>query len=451
MIDILRNIGFFIIALSILVAFHEYGHFWVARRCGVIVQRFSIGFGKVLLRKVGKDGTEYTLCAIPLGGYVKMLDERVEEVPVELQHGAFNRKPVLSRIAIVFAGPLANFIFAIVALWLMYLIGVNSIKPVLESTIPNSIASELMIEKGALIKSIDGEKVQHWQDVNHAIVGLIGKESTSITYGSLTSDITNTKSIDLSQWTFDPQKQSPINSFGLIPYRPLPSLKIAKIVENSAAEQAGLLVNDLLISANDHKLTQWKAFETLIQQSNGTSIRLVYQRNGKEMNTLLFPKLKTDNFGNETGFAGIAPFIASWAPENTITLKYGVIEAMIVGAEKTWALTTLSVNMFGKLLTGDLSVKNLSGPISIAQGAGQSASYGFVAFLSFLALISVNLGIFNLLPLPVLDGGHLMYYFIELFTGKPVPEKIQDVGFRIGTVLLFMLMGIAIFNDFTRL
>ncbi len=451
MIDILRNIGFFIIALSILVAFHEYGHFWVARRCGVIVQRFSIGFGKVLLRKVGKDGTEYTLCAIPLGGYVKMLDERVEEVPVELQHGAFNRKPVLARIAIVIAGPLANFIFAIAALWLMYFIGVSSIKPVIDSTAPNSIASDLMMEKGTLIKSINGAPVQHWQDVNHAIVGLIGQQSTTITYGSLTNDVVKTKNIDLSKWSFDPQQQSPINSFGLIPYRPAVSLKIAQIVKTSAAQQAGLMVNDVLISANGIKINQWDNFATLIQQSHGTSIALVYQRNGKEINTTLFPKLKVDNKGNEVGYAGIAPFTAPWSPENTVTLKYGVIDAMIVGAEKTWALTTLSVNMFGKLLTGDLSVKNLSGPISIAQGAGQSASYGFVAFLSFLALISINLGIFNLLPLPVLDGGHLMYYFIELLTGKPVPEKIQDVGFRIGAALLFMLMSIAIFNDFTRL
>ena len=451
MIDLIRNITFFIIALSILVAFHEYGHFWVARRCGVIVQRFSIGFGKVLWRKVGKDGTEYTLCAIPLGGYVKMLDERVEDVPSELHHGAFNRKHVLARIAIVAAGPLANFIFAIIALWLMYIVGVTGIKPIVDDTIPNSIASHLMMKQGDEIKEIDNKPVQNWQDVNHAIVGLIGQRSTTIKYSASDSNVITTKAIDLSQWSFDPQKQSSLNSIGFIPFRPEASLELAQVVSKSAAQEAGLLKGDILISANGLVLKEWNDFTALIQQSHGTSIDLIYQRQGKEMTTMLFPKLKKDRNGKKVGYAGVAPIVSSWPDEYTITLKYGVFDAMVIGAGKTWDVTKLSANMIIKLITGDLSVKNLSGPISIAQGAGQSASYGFVAFLSFLALISINLGIFNLLPLPVLDGGHLMYYFIELFTGKPVPENVQDVGFRIGAALLFMLMSIAIFNDFTRL
>jgi len=451
MIDLIRNIAFFIVALSLLVAFHEYGHFWVARRCGVIVQRFSIGFGKVLWRKVGKDGTEYTLCAIPLGGYVKMLDERVEDVPSELLHGAFNRKSVLARIAIVIAGPLANFIFAVIALWLMYVIGVTGIKPIIEDTIPNSIASHLMMEQGDEVISIDNKPVQNWQDVNHAIVGLIGQSSTTITYLPAGSKQTITKAIDLNQWSFDPQKQSSLNSIGFIPFRPQASLEITQVVKNSAAQDAGLLSGDVLISANGLVINQWNEFAILIQQSHGTSINLTYQRKGKEMTTMLFPRFKIDGNGNKIGYAGLAPLVNPWPDEHTITLKYDVFDAMVIGAQKTWDITKLSASMIIKLITGDLSVKNLSGPISIAQGAGQSASYGFVAFLSFLALISVNLGIFNLLPLPVLDGGHLMYYFIELFTGKPVPENIQNVGFRIGAVLLFMLMSIAIFNDFTRL
>lgn len=449
--ELIRNIAFFIIALSILVAFHEFGHFWVARKCGVIVQRFSIGFGKVLWRHVGKDDCEYVICAIPLGGYVKMLDERVEDVPSEQLNGAFNRKSVLARIAIVAAGPIANFIFAIFAMWLMYMIGVNSLKPVVSSVIPNSVASQVVIKPGEQIKAINGKTVAHWQDVNHAIVGLIGKEQTSITVGPVDSELTRTVQVNLTNWQFDPQKQSSLASFGLIPYRPQATLTVAHVGKDSAASRAGLEKEDVLLSANGQKIKDWQHFTTLIKQSHGTSIELLYQRNGKQIATSLIPVLQVDKNGNRSGFAGIATYGEPWPPEYKIALQYGVIDALYIGIEKTWDLTVLSFSMIGKLVTGDLSVKNLSGPISIAQGAGQSASYGIVAFLSFLALISVNLGIFNLLPLPVLDGGHLMYYFIELLTGKPVPEKIQDVGFRIGAALLFMLMSIAIFNDFTRL
>ncbi|OIQ48246.1 MAG: RIP metalloprotease RseP [Gammaproteobacteria bacterium MedPE] len=451
MIDLLRNIAFFIIALSILVAFHEYGHFWVARKCGVIVQRFSIGFGKVLWRRIGKDGCEYVICAIPLGGYVKMLDERVEDVPANQIDGAFNRKPVLARMAIVSAGPIANFIFAIFALALMYFIGVSTVKPVIGEVSPNSIASQINLVSGQQIKSIDGKKVEHWQDVNHAIVGLIGAQSSSVGVGPINSDVVSVKNIDLTEWQFDPQKQSSLNSWGIAPYRPKATLTIAQISKSSAASQLGLLQGDILIAANGDKINDWQSFATLIQQSHGTSIDLVYQRNTQQLTGKLYPQLKQDSQGRDIGFAGIAPYSEQIPASHQITLEYGVFDSVIVGVEKTWDLTLLSFSMIGKLVTGDLSVKNLSGPISIAQGAGQSAAYGLVAFLSFLALISVNLGIFNLLPLPVLDGGHLMYYFIELLTGKPVPEKIQEVGFRIGGALLFMLMSIAIFNDFTRL
>ncbi|MCG7530237.1 sigma E protease regulator RseP [Psychrobium sp. MM17-31] len=451
MIELLRNITFFIVALSVLVAFHEFGHFWVARKCGVIVQRFAIGFGKVLWRRVGKDGCEYVICAIPLGGYVKMLDERVEDVPENLAHGAFNRKPVLARIAIVAAGPLANFIFAIFALALMYMIGVSTIKPIVGEVKKDSIAAQVNLAAGDQIKSINGKTVAHWQDVNHAIVGLIGSNTATIGYGPVGSEVMKTKSIDLANWQFDPQKQSSLNSWGIVPYRSKATLTVAQVTEGSAAKEAGLQQGDVLIAANGEKINSWQSFAILIQQSHGTSIDLLYQRNTKQHTTALFPRLKEDSEGNKIGFAGIAPYGEPIPKDYQLTLEYGPIDAIVVGAQKTWDLTLLSFNMIGKLITGDLSVKNLSGPISIAQGAGQSAAYGIVAFLSFLALISVNLGIFNLLPLPVLDGGHLMYYFIELLTGKPVPEKIQDVGFRIGGALLLMLMSIAIFNDFTRL
>lgn len=451
MLGILWDIASFIIALSLLVAVHEYGHFWTARRCGVVVQRFSIGFGKVLWRKVGQDGTEYVFAAIPLGGYVKMLDERVEEVPSEQRNGAFNNKSVLARIAIVAAGPFANFVFAIFAFALMYLIGVNGIKPIIGEVVPSSIIADAGIQTGDEIVSIDGIRTQQWQEVNLALIGAYGQENSSVTVRNPESKVESVKLLDLSQWKFEPEKQSPFDSLGLTPYYPQPTLVLSAVSDGSPAGVAGLKVGDKLLGLDGVKITKWQEFVKIIEQSGGTSVTVTYQRNDTVINTRLTPQRKTNSAGKSVGFAGVSPTATPWPQSSQVMLDYGLFDAMNKGVDKTWQLVTLSFNMIGKLLTGDLSVKNLSGPLSIAQGAGQSASYGVVAFLGFLALISVNLGIINLLPLPVLDGGHLMYYFIELFTGKPVPEKIQEVGFRIGAALLFMLMSIAIFNDFTRL
>lgn len=451
MIAILWNFISFIVALGLLVAIHEYGHFWTARRCGVTVQRFSIGFGKVLWRKIGKDGTEYVIAAIPLGGYVKMLDERIEDVPAELRDGAFNRKSVWARIAIVAAGPLANFLFAIFAFWLMYLIGVNGIKPIVGDIAPTSIAAQAGIQTGDEIVAVDGEVTQHWQDVNLALVGAYGQNSSEILVRSSPTQTPVHKTLDLSQWKFEPEKQSPFRSLGLVPFFPEPSLVLSAVADNSPAQAAGIRVGDKLISIGGVKITKWQQFVKIIEQSGGTSVTVAYQRKDTVISSRITPQRKVNDEGISIGYAGVSPTPTPWPQSSQVQLDYGVIGAVGKGVEKTWQLVTLSFNMIGKLVTGDLSVKNLSGPLSIAQGAGQSASYGVVAFLGFLALISVNLGIINLLPLPVLDGGHLMYYFIELFTGKPVPEKVQEIGFRIGAALLFMLMSIAIFNDFTRL
>ncbi len=449
--DILWNFISFIVALGLLVAIHEYGHFWTARRCGVTVQRFSIGFGKVIWRKIGKDGTEYVIAAIPLGGYVKMLDERIDEVAPEDQDGAFNRKSVWARIAIVAAGPLANFLFAIFAFWLMYLIGVTGIKPIVGEIAPTSIAAKAGIESGDEIVSIDGQVTQHWQDVNLALVGAYGQTSSEVMVRSTPTQTPLPKHLDLSQWQFEPEKQSPFQSLGLQPYFPEPLLILSAVAEDSPAHLAGLRVGDKLISVAGVKVTKWQQFVKIIEQSGGTSVTVAYQRNDSVINSRITPQRKVNDNGISIGYAGVSPTPVPWPESSQVMLDYTIVGALGKGVDKTWQLVTLSFNMIGKLITGDLSVKNLSGPLSIAQGAGQSASYGIVAFLGFLALISVNLGIINLLPLPVLDGGHLMYYFIELFTGKPVPEKVQEVGFRIGAALLFMLMSIAIFNDFSRL
>jgi regulator of sigma E protease len=456
MVDFIWNLGSFIVALGILVTVHEYGHFWVARRCGVKVERFSIGFGKAIWRKVGQDGTEYVIAMIPLGGYVKMLDERVNEVPAELISQAFNQKTVWQRIAIVAAGPIANFIFAIFALYIMYLIGVPSVKPIIDSTLEGSPAALIQIEQDQQILSISGQKVRNWEDVNLALIGHIGDDEIEIELAPLSRleglDANSRHyRLDTRNWQFDPEKESPITSLGLGMFRPKVMPDIALIAKDSPAERAGLKINDTVLAINGERYQDWSWFVELVQASAGKELVLNIRRAGEVLDVTVTPEAKQDAQGKVVGILGVSPTQAQWPENMRIELEYGIVDSFFAAGDKTWQLTIVSLKMIGKLFTGDVSVKNLSGPISIAQGAGASANYGLVYFLGFIALISVSLGIMNLLPLPVLDGGHLLYYFIEVITGRPVPEKAQEIGFRIGAALLLMLMSVALFNDFSRL
>ncbi|UML92488.1 sigma E protease regulator RseP [Shewanella xiamenensis] len=435
------------------------GHFYVARRCGVKVERFSIGFGKAIWRKVGQDGTEYVIAMIPLGGYVKMLDERVEDVPDNLKDQAFNRKSVWQRIAIVAAGPIANFIFAIIALYFMYLIGVPSLKPVITSTTPGTAAAQIQVTEPMQVTAISGQPVRNWEEVNLALVGHIGDDSLTLSLAPLnglqrldTDSWTFDPDKDTRQWRFDPEKESPITALGLGVYRPAIEPQIALISEGSAAAKSDLKVGDTLVAINGQQYTDWQAFVDIIQHSANVPVELTVRRNGEQFAISVTPASVKNSDGKDVGF--LSACHRNWFHYRmriSIQLEYGPIESFAIAADKTWQLVVVSFKMIGKLFTGDVSVKNLSGPISIAQGAGNSANYGLVYFLGFLALISVNLGIINLLPLPVLDGGHLLYYFVEVITGKPVSEKVQEIGFRFGAALLLMLMSIALFNDFARL
>ncbi|GAA0784242.1 MULTISPECIES: sigma E protease regulator RseP [Pseudomonadati] len=456
MFDFLWNLGSFIVALGILITVHEYGHFWVARKCGVKVEKFSIGFGKAIWRKVGQDGTEYVVAMIPLGGFVKMLDERVEDVPADMLDQAFNRKTVWQRIAIVAAGPLANFIFAIVALYAMYLIGVPSIKPVIDSTKINSPAAVIQLSEPQQILAISGQDVRNWEEVNLALVGHIGSDSVDVTLAPLSRiegvDVSGqTYQLDTRNWKFDPEKESPITALGLGIFRPGINPVIAAISENSSAQMAGLMIGDKIISINQQQYKDWNSFVDVVQTSANKTLTLVIERAGQQLPFEVVPQAQTNDNGDIIGIVGISPTAAQWPENMRFDLEYGMIDSVSAAVDKTWQLVVVSFKMIGKLFTGDVSVKNLSGPISIAQGAGASANYGLVYFLGFIALISVNLGIINLMPLPVLDGGHLLYYFIEVITGKPVPEKVQEIGFRFGAALLLMLMSVALFNDFARL
>jgi len=441
---------FFIIALGVLVAVHEWGHFWVARKCGVKVHTFSIGFGKALWSRKDKLGTEYVIAAIPLGGYVKMLDERVEEVPADEKHLAFNRQHVLKRIAIIAAGPGTNFVFAIFALMLMYMIGVDKVKPVVGKVEAQSIAAYAKLPVEAELTRVGEYPVLDWQGVNLELVAHIGEPQMLVEYKLPGSSLKSEAFFDLSHWQFDPQSQSALTSLGIIPFRPQAKTSLAFIAENSAAAEAGLKKGETIISIDGTPMQKWEQIVSYIAERplETVSMSLKSQHQTRTV-TLTIGERKVGE--KVQGYLGVVPEAEPWPESYLFNHQYGPIDAILAGMGETWRLTTLSLQMIGKLITGDVSVKNLSGPISIAQGAGASASYGLVYFLSFLALISVNLGVINLLPLPVLDGGHLLYYVIEFLTGKPVPEKVQEIGFRVGGALLMLLMTVAIVNDVTRL
>ena len=450
MLSILWNLAAFIIALGVLITVHEFGHFWVARRCGVRVERFSIGFGKALWRRTDKSGTEYVIAMIPLGGYVKMLDERAEPVAPELRHYAFNNKTVGQRAAIIAAGPIANFLFAIFAYWLVFIIGVPGVRPVIGEITPNSIAAQAQIQPGTELKAVDGIETPDWDAVRLQLVSKIGDEHTTLSVAQFGSNQRQDKTLDLRHWTFEPDKEDPVSSLGMRPRGPQIEPVLSEVQVNSAASKAGLQAGDRIVKVNGQSLTQWMTFVTLVRDNPDTPLALDIERQGSSLSLTLTPDSKQVN-GKAEGFAGVVPKVIPLPDEYKTVRQYGPFSAILEASDKTWQLMKLTVSMLGKLITGDVKLNNLSGPISIAQGAGMSAEFGIIYYLMFLALISVNLGIINLFPLPVLDGGHLLFLAIEKLKGGPVSERVQDFSYRIGAILLVLLMGLALFNDFSRL
>lgn len=450
MLSILWNLAAFIVALGVLITVHEFGHFWVARRCGVRVERFSIGFGKALWRRTDKSGTEYVIALIPLGGYVKMLDERAEPVAPELRHYAFNNKTVGQRAAIIAAGPIANFLFAIFAYWLVFIIGVPGVRPVVGEITPNSIAAQAQIQPGTELKAVDGIETPDWDAVRLQLVSKIGDEHTTLSVAQFGSNQRQDKTLDLGHWAFEPDKEDPVSSLGIRPRGPQIESVLSEVQVNSAASKAGLQAGDRIVKVNGQPLTQWMTFVTLVRDNPDKPLALDIERQGSSLSLTLTPDSKQVN-GKAEGFAGVVPKVIPLPDEYKTVRQYGPFSAILEASDKTWQLMKLTVSMLGKLITGDVKLNNLSGPISIAQGAGMSAEFGVIYYLMFLALISVNLGIINLFPLPVLDGGHLLFLAIEKLKGGPVSERVQDFSYRIGSILLVLLMGLALFNDFSRL
>lgn len=448
MLEILWYALSFVVTLGILVAFHEFGHFWVARRCGVKVLTFSIGFGRPIWQREAKDGTVYQVSIIPLGGYVRMLDERVDDVPDALKSVSFNAQSVYKRFAIVAAGPIANFVLAVAVLWLMFGVGVPTVKPVVGEVEPDSIAAEAGIQKGSEILYIDDVETYDWQQIQLGLMSAIGNEQTSMTLR--TSDQQEvTRVLNIENWQFDPETESTFGSLGISVYQPEVYTVLARVEAGSPAALAGLREGDDVLAINGQSIDDWRSLQQRIADSPGALLDVLVLRDG-EKTTVPVKIGERDTENGVIGYLGVAPKTDALPEGYVYNHQYGVFSGFLKGAEKTWELMVVSVKMIGKLLTGDVSVKNLAGPLSIAEGAGVSASNGFVYFLSFLALLSVNLGIINLLPLPVLDGGHLMFYCIEWLKGKPVSERVQDICYRIGGMLVFALMALAISNDIIR-
>lgn len=445
------NLLSFVVALGILVTVHEFGHFWVARKNGVLVKRFSIGFGKALIRWRDKQGTEFVIAAIPLGGYVRMLDERVDPVLPQFKDLTFNSKTVWQRMAIIAAGPAANFIFAFFALWLMYMLGVQTIKPVIASVSPQSIAAQAKVPNNSQIVSVNGHSATDANNVNLLLVEQLGRNRIELGVKDFSTGQARTIMLDTTNWKFNPEQQTVFASLGLELDRPQALTELALIAEDSAAQRDGLQLNDKILQIDEQVISNWPQVVKIVSNSPEQPLLMLIERNNHQLELTVTPARVEGKDGFSQGMLGVSPKVTPWPEGIVYTQRYGPIEAIAAGFNHSWQLIRLSFSMIVKLVTGDVSMKHLSGPISIAQGAGTTASIGFVAFLSFLALISVNLGVINLLPLPILDGGHLMYMLVELIRGKPVSDKAQEVGFRFGALLLLMLMGIALLNDISRL
>lgn len=441
-----------IVTLGVLIAFHEYGHFWVARRCGVKVLRFSIGFGKPLWSRRGKhDGTEYVIAAVPLGGYVQMLDGREDDVPPEDRHRAFNNQSLGARVAIVSAGPLANFLFAILAFTALYLVGVNTVRPLLDAPRPDTPAALAGFQAGDLILAVDGTDTP---TLESAILTLIDR---GMSRGIITVEVetelgeNRVRELDVRDLGDMTRGGQPFEALGLVPWRPTLPAIIDDVVDGGAAARAGLRPGDQVVGMDGETVRDWRQWAEYVRERPGQPIEIEIERAGGREALLITPEPLLTEQGTIGRVGAMVRMPAELDDPSRITLRYGPIEAVGQGIVRTWDMTIFTVRMLGRMVIGQASLENISGPITIAQYAGQTASISLAAFLSFMALVSISLGIINLLPIPILDGGHLLYYLIEWVRGKPLSEAAQYLGQRIGLGVIIMLMGLALFNDVVRL
>ncbi|MFC6339379.1 sigma E protease regulator RseP [Pseudomonas sp. CCM 7891] len=440
-----------LVALGVLVTFHEFGHFWVARRCGVKVLRFSVGFGMPLLRWHDRRGTEFVIAAIPLGGYVKMLDEREGEVPADQLDQSFNRKTVRQRIAIVAAGPIANFLLAMVFFWALAMLGSQQVRPVIGAVEAGSIAAKAGLSAGQEIVAIDGEPTTGWGAVNLQLVRRLGESGTvKLVVREQDSTAETPRELILDQWLKGADEPDPIKSLGIRPWRPALPPVLAELDPKGPAQAAGLKTGDRLLALDGQALTDWQQVVDRVRVRPDTRIVLKVERDGAQIDVPVVLAVRGEAKA-AGGYLGAGVKGVEWPPSMVREISFGPLAAIGEGARRTWTMSVLTLDSLKKMLFGELSVKNLSGPITIAKVAGASAQSGMADFLNFLAYLSISLGVLNLLPIPVLDGGHLLFYLVEWVRGRPLSDRVQGWGIQIGISLVVGVMLLALVNDLGRL
>ena len=443
----------FIVALGSLIVVHEFGHYLVARWCGVKVLRFSVGFGRpIWTRRSGRDETEWVIAAFPLGGYVKMADEREGEVSAADLPRAFNRQSVYRRFAIVVAGPVANFLLAIALYWLLFMSGVPGIKPVIGPVPTGSQAASAGFAAGDTITRIGSEAVRTWQDARWIFLQrAVQKSVVTVEVRTVQGNATERR-LDLSRLTPEDLDSDFLRTLGLSRQRVEIRPVIGSISAGGAAEREGLRAGDEVVGINNQRVETWQELVEAIRASPGRPITLEIRRDGRLLPVLVITPDPVQENDRKIGRIGAGPHVDREAlAAQLVEVRYGPLESVAKAVEKTYDTAAFSLKMLGKMIIGEVSLKNLSGPITIADYAGQSAQSGWVSYLLFLALISISLGVLNLLPIPLLDGGHLMYYIAEVFTGRPLQDRVLEVGQHIGIALLFVLMALALYNDIIRL
>jgi regulator of sigma E protease len=450
--SVLHTLVAFIVALGILIVVHEYGHYLVARLCNVKVLRFSVGFGRPLVSwRRGADRTEWAIAAVPFGGYVKMLDEREGPVAPEEAARAFNRQSVGRRFLIVVAGPAFNFLFAILVYAGLYMYGLPEARPVLGEPPAGSVAASAGLHAGDTVRTVEGEPIETWQELRWRVLqAALQQNPLRLETVSERGHITQA-TLDLRNYPTDEVESDALERVGLRLYRPRLEPVIGQVVEGSAAERAGLAAGDRVLRAEGKPLDSWEALVEAIRARPGQAVTLLVERNGAARAVEVTPEAVGSGEGR-IGRIGAAPQVPKEHAERMlIRVQYGPLESFGRAIDRTWDISLFSLKMLGRMIVGQVSWKHLSGPVTIADFAGQSAQMGWISYVTFLALISISLGVLNLLPIPLLDGGHLMFYAIEVIKGKPVSERAMELGQRVGLALLLVVMAFAFYNDLNRL
>jgi regulator of sigma E protease len=442
----------FVLAIAVLVVVHELGHYWIARWCGVKVLRFSVGFGKSLyIKKFVGGETEWVISAIPVGGYVKMLDEREGEVAGHELHRAFNRQPVMRRMAIVVAGPVSNLLLAVALYWVLFMHGVPGLKPILGEVTPQTPAAVAQLRKQETILSINGEPVPSWQDLRWMLLDLAFQGADARIEGRTVQGETVQHVLDLKVLAPGDLEGDFLQKLGLQLFQPLVQPIMGKLTEGGVAQRTGLRPGDHIRRLDGRTITRWTELVDMVRSHPGSTLRVEIERNGNLLALDVTPDAVNEN-GKQVGKIGAAPYLDQQEFDALLTeVRYAPLAAFRQAVHRSWETAVVSLKVMGKMVVGEISLKNLSGPITIADFAGQSAKLGVASYLDFLALISISLGVLNLLPIPLLDGGHLLYYMAELIKGSPVSEKAWEAGQNVGIALLVTLMAFALYNDISRL